>query len=119
MAEGKEFLLNDDRARGIRVIGWWEPGDPRLHVRVEQEIPDELFTHNHELAADNTKHDRRRKNKVLVARVPQLMKQQWLQEINLNAGLLTDEENPEVERLIKRKLNDIDYRKLRTGGGRV
>ena len=119
MVEGKEFIINDDRQRGVRVIGWFEPGDWRMHVRVEQEIPDELFTHNHELAENNTKHTRRRKSKILVARVPQLMKQQWLQEINLNSGLLTDDENPDVERLMKRKLNSNEFRKLRTGGGQI
>lgn len=118
MAERREFLVNEDRLRGVRVVGWFEPGDPRLHLRVEQEIPDQFFTQLHEEAAVNTRHDRRKRNKVKVASVPHLLKQEWLKEINVTGGVLTDE-NPEVEKLMKRKLNDLDYRKLRAGGGRI
>lgn len=119
MKEREEFIINDDRVRGVRVIGWFEPGDYRLHCRVEQEVPNTLFDHNHELAEYNTKHTRRKRSKVLVARVPQLMKQQWLKEINVTGGVLTDEENPDVERQMKRKLNSNEFSKLRTGGGQI
>ena len=58
MAEGNEFVMSYDRLRGVRVVGWWEPGDPRLHYRVEQEIPEGLLSHNLHLQSENKKGER-------------------------------------------------------------
>ena len=120
MAEGNEFVMSYDRLRGVRVVGWWEPGDPRLHYRVEQEIPEGLLSHNLHLQSENKKGSFRKKNKLLVARIPHMMKQEWLKEINAEPNtLLSDTENTDVQKLLKRKLNSSEFQMLKTIDGSI
>ena len=113
MQDGEKFIISEDAARGVTVFGWYE-GD-NLHYQGVQEVPDEFFQQTHELAADWSPNQKRRSHYQQFASIPAVLQQKWCEEF----GVKTLHEDGDVFKKILQRLSSSEFRKLRTGGGRL
>ena len=113
--DGEPFILSEDKARGIRVVGWYEIGDNRLHYQTQQVIPDEFFQQTNEQDQSWSANEKRGHHMQKFASIPMQLRHQWFQEFGVS-GLGQD---PDVDKKILKRLNSNEFRKLRTGGGRL
>ena len=111
----REFILREKDARGVRVIGWVCHGDPRIHYRVEQEIPEQFFTDVKENAANWSPNATRQTHYQRFAQIPDILRQNWCDEWGVSS-LFADED---VTKKTMKRLNSNEFYKLRTGGGNL
>jgi hypothetical protein len=109
------FLLTKDAARGVETWGWFEDGDERMHAQTRQYIPDGFLDQNNEQEAAWSKSDTRKSHYQRFASIPSQLRQNWCEEF----GVTHLFEDPDVAAKVKQRLNSNEYRKLRTGGGKL
>lgn len=113
----KEFVLSEDKPRGIKTVGWFLP-DGRIHVQTRQYVPDSFFSQVKALrdVKDGKGRPNTQKHWRHVAEIPETLHQKMLLDGN---GKPLHFNDPEREKRLNRLLNDIDYKALRVTGGSV
>lgn len=111
----REFILSENAQRGVRVVGWFNVGDPRMHYRVEQEVPDSFFDENKEYDQNWSRNAKRATHYQRFASVPDVLRQNWCTEFGVN-NLFEDDD---VKKKVMQRLNSREFHKLRTGGGNL
>ena len=101
-----------DHETGITRRMWLNEGTREVTIETVQDV-DALLDLNHELSTLPQTGDLRH-----VANIPVVLKRQW-QTAHLRGEGPAPWEGEDWERFKKRMLNDLDYRRLRTGGGRL
>lgn len=107
------ILFDRETLDGITTSTYYDPETDTLHVKREQ---DDTPILDYNKAVANEKSDWRRWGKEMVhfARIPNLVIEKWLKE-----GLDITKKDPETRKRLLAKLNDPEYRYLRTTPGRV
>lgn len=111
----REFILSESPERGVRTIGFFKRGDPRLHFRVEQEVPDGFFDENKEADQNWSPNAKRGTHYQRFASIPDILRQQWMEEFGVNSLF----EDDDVKKKVMQRLNSREFYKLRTGGGNL
>jgi hypothetical protein len=112
----KEFLLNEDKERAIKVVGWFEP-DGRITVQVRQYIPDSFFDTVKRMREQFAQRKKGTQSHWLPLPIlPSAVADNLLVDGNGKPLALND---PERDKKYKSIQNDIEYRNLRVFEGKV